>query len=87
MGAYSKDLDALLVMDVAKYKYPHVWIPVVLLYKSLQSWDMCGLWDFPMAQMELAPELLQPVTREHQKIAMQAIGCQATRRGYIIVEL
>ena len=85
VGAYSPTLGAFLVMDVAKYKYPPVWIPTELLYHSLATVDNCGAWDGPVAQAELPNELLHPESADALKRAMSALNCQATRRGFIVV--
>ena len=86
IGAFSPDMDAFLVMDVAKYKYPNAWISTSLLYKSLQTFDTCGNWDFPRAQDSLPPELLHSKTLFDHMSAMVMLGCESTRRGYITIE-
>lgn len=89
IGSYSHAKDAFLIMDVAKYKYPPVWIPTSVLYRSLSTVDACGSWNFPHAQINLAsshPELLHPFTPEDLVRSFRKLGCQATYRGYIIVK-
>lgn len=39
VGAYDADTDRVLVLDVAKYKYPPVWMTVADLYKAIDSID------------------------------------------------
>lgn len=39
LAAYDENLDKVLVMDVASFKYPPVWIPVNLLFKSISTID------------------------------------------------
>lgn len=87
IGAFSPDMDAFLVMDVAKYKYPNAWISTTLLYKSLQTFDACGHWDFPHAQDDLPPELLHAKTEFDYMSATVILGCEPMRRGYITIEL
>lgn len=85
VGAYSPSLDAFLVMDVAKYKYPPVWIPVEILYSSLSTIDNCGTWDGPAAQLQLPNELLHPHTADDLAKAMAALNCEAAPRGFLVV--
>ena len=86
LGSYSSDLDAFLVMDVAKYKYPAVWIPLTTLYNSISTYDTCGDWNFPSAQLNLRMRYRYPTTELDFTTSMKHLGCTATRRGYIIVE-
>jgi Phytochelatin synthase len=86
IGAYSHDLDSFLVMDVAKYKYPNAWIPSSLLYQSLQTWDLCGNWNFPAAQGILPPDYLYSKTVLDYFSATAMLGCSPMRRGYIIIQ-
>lgn len=85
IGSYSTEMDAFLIMDVAKYKYPAVWIPTILLYRSLASIDPCGLWDGPAAQVGLPSKLLHPKSLKDLSAAMDALHCENAYRGYIIV--
>jgi hypothetical protein len=39
VGAYDADTDRVLVLDVAKYKYPPVWMTVADLYKAIDTID------------------------------------------------
>jgi len=39
VGAYDADTDRVLVLDVAKYKYPPVWMTVADLYKAINTID------------------------------------------------
>lgn len=86
LGSYSPDLDAFLVMDVAKYKYPAVWISLATLYKSMATYDICGDWNFPSAQLDLRMKYRHPTTELDYQTSMKHLGCTATRRGYIIVK-
>lgn len=86
LGSYSSDRDAVLVMDVAKYKYPAVWIPLTALYNSLSTYDTCGEWEFPLAQLGLRNKYQEPTNELDYRVSMTKLGCKATRRGYIIVQ-
>lgn len=37
VGAYNADTDHLLVMDVAAYKYPYTWVPVLKLWAAMSE--------------------------------------------------
>ena len=39
VGAYDVETDRVLVLDVAKYKYPPVWMTVADLYKAINTID------------------------------------------------
>lgn len=39
VGAYDAETDRVLVLDVAKYKYPPVWMTVADLYKAINTVD------------------------------------------------
>lgn len=88
LGGYSHDRDAFLLMDVAKYKYPFVWIPASVLYRSLMTVDACGSWKSPKAQMISldSDELKQPKSARDLAKAMPKLGCKAAFRGYLIVK-
>jgi len=89
VGSYSHQRDAFLVMDVAKYKYPFVWIPTSMLYRSLMTVDACGIWNYPGAQVKLKtthPELLQPKSARALSHSLPKLGCKASYRGYIVVK-
>ena len=86
LGAFSPVTDAFLVMDVAKYKYPNAWVSTSLLFKSLQTLDTCGKWNFPHAQDMIPPEYLNAKTELDYIGATVMLGCESTRRGYITIE-
>lgn len=86
VAAYSTSQDAFLIMDVAKYKYPPVWVPTQRLVTAMRTLDHCGEWEFPKAQSDLSDKYLYPVNEHDMYKALRLIGCQATYRGYIIVE-
>lgn len=52
IGGYNHDLDAFLIMDVAKYKYPPVWVPSSNLFSGISTIDHCSKWDHPGCQTD-----------------------------------
>lgn len=83
--AYNAEKDSFLVMDVAKYKYPPVWIPTESLYNSMNTLDSCGTWDYPYAQSYFTlPERMGLTSNIYQQ-ALKKLNCQSTFRGYIIL--
>lgn len=56
VGSYSDKQDAFLILDVAKYKYPPVWIPSERLFDGMSTMDDCGEWNFPNGQDFLSQE-------------------------------
>lgn len=83
VGSYSEKWDAFLILDVAKYKYPPVWIPAERLFSAMATVDDCGSWDYPLAQENLSVE-----ERNGQETAATLItlGCKKQLRGYITVK-
>lgn len=53
LGAYHEKTDSFLIMDVAKYKYPPVWVGAATLYGAMATPDKCGSWDYPNGQERL----------------------------------
>jgi hypothetical protein len=90
LGGYSHERDAFLLMDVAKYKYPYVWIPAPVLYRALMTVDACGSLNSPAdAQAKLKKshhEHSQPKTARSLAKAMSELGCKAAYRGYLIAK-
>ena len=39
IGAYHRDADMLLVLDVARFKYPPYWVPVEVMWESMRTID------------------------------------------------
>jgi hypothetical protein len=39
IGAYDEETDSVLVLDVARYKYPPVWVPFSTMFDAMQSVD------------------------------------------------
>lgn len=86
IGSYSKKEDSFLIMDVAKYKYPPVWVPTERLYMSLSTEDGCGDWQYPDGQDKLKILNRPASSREFEKI-MRHLKCRKMHRGYLIVQL
>ena len=84
VGAYHPGTDSFLILDIARYKYPPVWISAEVLYNSMRTYDSCGGWDFPHAQDKLDDRLKVARKDDEVKEAMEVLGCQKTLRGYII---
>ena len=77
LGAYHYGMDAFLVMDVAKYKYPPVWVPSANLMGGLASLDRCGNFRYPDAPPDMS--------KSWEEIAKE-LGCKPAYRGFIIVK-
>jgi len=83
VGSYSEKWDAFLLLDVAKYKYPPVWIPAERLFAAMATLDDCGTWDYPLAQGQLSVlERNGQVTQS----TLTKLGCKRELRGYITVK-
>jgi len=76
IGAYNHKLDAFLVMDVAKYKYPPVWVPTANLFSGIGSLDFCA--DFKYGPLPDPSSSLE-------ELAL-VIGCQPNYRGFITIK-
>ncbi|GKY97109.1 hypothetical protein MPSEU_000669300 [Mayamaea pseudoterrestris] len=87
IASYSSSQDAFLIMDMAKYKYPPVWVPTHRLVASMQGVDQCGDWDFPKAQWDLSDRYLHPTDVHDLHKAFKLLNCRPTNRGYVIVEM
>eukprot|EP00804_Cyclotella_cryptica_P005382 CCRYP_017426-RA/>CCRYP_017426-RA protein AED:0.48 eAED:0.48 QI:0/-1/0/1/-1/1/1/0/77 len=73
-------------MDVAKYKYPPVWVGADTLMDAMGTVDECGWYDFSGAQERLERGGLErPVDGEEYALALGVLGCRPRRRGYIIL--
>mmetsp|Transcript_8122 Transcript_8122/g.17575 ORF Transcript_8122/g.17575 Transcript_8122/m.17575 type:complete len:510 (+) Transcript_8122:191-1720(+) len=86
VGAYHQGTDSFLILDVARYKYPPVWIVSDILYKAMRTYDQCGDWDFPHAQEALDDRLRVARKEDEVKEAMDVLGCKRSLRGYIIAK-
>lgn len=82
VGSYSEKWDAFLIVDVAKYKYPPVWVPAERLYEAMATEDDCGSWDYPDAQEKLNAK---ERTGQDPASAYMKLGCKKRLRGYITV--
>jgi hypothetical protein len=83
VGSYSEQEDSFLILDVAKYKYPAVWVRTPQLVSAMGSTDNCGIWDYPAAQDLLGPQ--KPTTAKKYEREMVKLGCEPAFRGYIVV--
>ena len=89
LGGYADREDAFLIMDVAKYKYPPVWVPAARLYASMATIDKCGNWDFPRGQERFSVEEEKGAfeNKTIYEALLNRINCRQTFRGYIIVRV
>eukprot|EP00540_Astrosyne_radiata_P007670 CAMPEP_0116842086 /NCGR_PEP_ID=MMETSP0418-20121206/11311_1 /TAXON_ID=1158023 /ORGANISM="Astrosyne radiata, Strain 13vi08-1A" /LENGTH=464 /DNA_ID=CAMNT_0004472637 /DNA_START=49 /DNA_END=1443 /DNA_ORIENTATION=- len=85
VGAYSKDKDAFLIVDVSQYKYPDAWVPAKRLYDAMSTADICGTWNYPQAQEDLSPESLFTHDKVTYLKALKTLGCRPEHRGYMVV--
>ena len=85
LASYSPIIDAFLILDVAKYKYPPTWVPARTLYQAMATRDDCGNWRFPAGQAELSEDLLYPETSRSYNQAITELGCVKTYRGFLSV--
>lgn len=83
LGSYYQIEDRFLVMDVAKYKYPSVWVPTAKLYSAMATVDRCGISNLPQGQDSL-PRIIQMDEATYQKLLLK-LDCKTTYRGYVIV--
>jgi hypothetical protein len=79
IGAYNHDFDAFLVMDVAKYKYPPVWVPNSRLFGGIATLDSCSVFKYP----DVTPDFSGKI--DYAEIG-RILGCQPAYRGYIVVK-
>jgi hypothetical protein len=86
IGAYHAATDSFLVMDVAKYKYPPVWVGADTLFDAMATVDNCGSYDFPIAQQWLIDSTLDPTNKDDYAKALGVLGCKQKMRGYIILK-
>lgn len=96
LGAYHASTDSFLVMDVAKYKYPPVWVGADTLYAAMATVDRCGTYDYPRGQERLIDTdgggtgtgnaLFDPATHDEYEDSLRALNCKERMRGYIILK-
>lgn len=85
VGSYSDTMDAFLLLEVAKYKYPSVWVPSERLFDGMSTTDDCGEWNFPVAQDTLSQEERSPTSPAEYATTTAKLGCKSELRGYIII--
>ena len=78
IGAYNEDEDAFLIMDVAKYKYPPVWVSATRLYSGISTLDLCSTPNYPTTTN---PYVFPPT----KGLTAENLNCKQSYRGYIIV--
>lgn len=76
IGAYNSEKDAFLIMDVAKYKYPPVWVPTAELLGGIASLDNCAFFNYPEKPFDTS----YPTT-----VIAELLGCKPNYRGYILI--
>ena len=82
LGAYHEETDSFLVMDVAKYKHPMVWVPWDDLWGGAATIDTCSTM---VAPADGAPSI-DWTKRSFAEIAkaIQSI-CLPGNRGFVVV--
>jgi len=78
LGAYNEELDAFLVMDVAKYKYPPVWVPSAKVFNAISTLDTCANFTYTDRLPDFKTESFLSIEKE--------LGCQEAHRGFIIIK-
>jgi hypothetical protein len=78
IGAYSPEIDSFLIMDVAKYKYPPVWVPTKSLFGGVATLDMCSA----MKRHHIPVDWSQ----DFETIG-QELGCTPGYRGFVVISL
>lgn len=94
LGSYHPPTDSFLIMDVAKYKYPPVWVGATTLFAALSGLDTCAHYDYPKAQERLVDNtsdgstnhLFNPLTQDEYTQALNVLGCKPGYRGYVILK-
>jgi len=76
IGAYSPGLDAFLVMDVAKYKYPPAFVPSTDVMTGVATLDFCG----SMKHHNLPVDW----TKDFATIGKE-LGCTPGYRGFVVI--
>lgn len=75
IGAYHAGSDSFLVLDVAKYKYPPVWVPASNLFDGISTWDSCSEFQYPATR----PDGIEFAA------LLDMMNCQPNYRGLIVV--
>ena len=101
LGAYHSSTDSFLIMDVAKYKYPPVWVGADTLHGAMATVDRCGTYDYPRGQERLmdrdaafsdggtagaGTSLFDPMTHDEYEDSLRVLNCKERFRGYIILK-
>ena len=86
LASYSPTEDRFLILDVAKYKYPAVWVSAARLVTSMARIDHCGYSNVPQAQDGLPPDDSDAFTNQTLYLQLtHEMGCEPRYRGYILV--
>jgi len=94
LGSYHPPTDSFLIMDVAKYKYPPVWVGAATLFSALSTVESCAHYDYPKAQERLVENtsdgstnhLFNPLTADEYAQSLKVLGCIPGYRGYVILK-
>lgn len=81
LGAYNEETDSFLVMDVAKYKHPMVWVSWEHLWGGAATKDSCSTMTAPStgdAPLDWSGSFKEIVAATH-KI------CHSGNRGFVVV--
>eukprot|EP00565_Helicotheca_tamesis_P003512 CAMPEP_0185734994 /NCGR_PEP_ID=MMETSP1171-20130828/24072_1 /TAXON_ID=374046 /ORGANISM="Helicotheca tamensis, Strain CCMP826" /LENGTH=365 /DNA_ID=CAMNT_0028405153 /DNA_START=157 /DNA_END=1254 /DNA_ORIENTATION=- len=78
LGAYNFLQDAFLVMDVAKYKHPPVWVPSAKLFSGISTVDKCAIFSYSDRLPDFQKESLAAIKEE--------LGCKEAHRGFIVIK-
>jgi len=85
LGAYNQEHDSFLVMDVAKYKHPMVWVSWERLWGGVSTLDNCSTM---IASASGGDKVAPPIdwTKSYGEIfqAVRAI-CRSGTRGFVVV--
>ena len=76
ISAYNADSDSFLVMDVAKYKYPPVWVPAQNLFEGISTIDQCSEFTYPT--------MVRPDGIDFDSL-LKMMNCQSNHRGLIVI--
>jgi hypothetical protein len=76
IGAYSQEIDSFLIMDVAKYKYPPVWVPTNTLFGGVGTLDLCSAMQKHLVPIDWSQDF---------KTITQELGCTPGYRGFVVI--
>jgi len=77
IGAYNEEKDAFLILDVAKYKYPPVWVSTKNLVGGIATYDHCANFLYPNHPIDFMTIPTDELTN--------LLQCQPRYRGYILI--